>query len=78
MMGNTEHNVYDLMGSRLTPPDLRARLHGICALYAHTRGRAERIALLEQLEQMALEAAQILAIDMLENGWRPDVKDSAA
>ena len=33
---------------------------------------AQRLALLEQLEDMALETAHLLAVDLLRNGWRPD------
>jgi hypothetical protein len=56
------------------PPrlDVRARLHGICALYAHTRLPERRLELLEQLENMTLEAAHLLAVDLLRNGWRPE------
>lgn len=56
------------------PPavEVRTRLHAICALYAHTRSPAQRLALLGQLEVMALEAAHLLAVDLLKNGWRPD------
>ncbi len=50
--------------------DVRARLHAICALYAHTRSPQRRLELLEQLEDMTLEAAHLLAVDLLRNGWR--------
>jgi hypothetical protein len=56
-----------------SPPfDVRARLHAICALYCHTRSPAQRGALLEQMEDMTLEVAHVLALDLLRNGWRPD------
>lgn len=56
------------------PPsfDIRTRLHSICALYAHARSPSQRLALLEQMEEMTLEAAHQLAVDLLRNGWRPD------
>ena len=56
------------------PPvlDVRARVHSICALYAHARSPDQRLALLAQLEDMTLEAAHLLAVDLLRNGWRPD------
>jgi hypothetical protein len=52
--------------------DIRARLHAICALYAHVRSPDQRLALLGQLEDMTLEVAHVLAVDLLRNGWRPD------
>jgi hypothetical protein len=61
-----------LLHAPAPPLDIRARLHAICALYAHARTQAQRLALLEQLEDMALEAAHLLAVDLLRNGWRPD------
>lgn len=56
------------------PPavDIRERLHGICALYAHARTPQQRLALLERLEELTLETAHLLAIDLLRNGWRDD------
>ncbi|MNL47208.1 hypothetical protein D3C87_1699810 [compost metagenome] len=54
------------------PLDIRARLHTLCALYANARTPAQRVALLERLEDMALETAHLLAVDLLRNGWRPD------
>ena len=54
------------------PLDIRARLQGLCALYCHARTPAHRLAVLEQLEDMALETAHLLAVDLLRNGWRPD------
>jgi ABC-type cobalamin/Fe3+-siderophores transport system ATPase subunit len=61
-----------LLHAPAPPLDIRARLHVICALYAHARTQAHRLALLEQLEDMALETAHLLAVDLLRNGWRPD------
>jgi hypothetical protein len=62
----------------LSPPapppqfDIRTRLHSICALYAHARQPGQRVALLEQMEEMTLEVAHQWAVDLLRNGWRPD------
>ncbi len=61
-----------LLHAPAPPLDIRARLHTICALYANARSPAHRVALLEQLEGMTLEAAHLLAVDLLRNGWRPD------
>jgi hypothetical protein len=55
-----------------TPFDVRARLHAICALYCHTRSPDKREAVLEQMEDMTLEIAHVMAVDLLRNGWRPD------
>ncbi|WP_165185045.1 hypothetical protein [Caulobacter soli] len=63
---------HSLLHEPAPPLDIRARLHTICALYANARSPAQRVALLEQLEGMALEAAHLLAVDLLRNGWRPD------
>jgi hypothetical protein len=52
--------------------EVRARLHAICALYAHTRSPQHRLDLLEQLEDMTLEAAHLLAVDLLRNGWKEE------
>jgi hypothetical protein len=56
------------------PPvlDVRARVQALCALYVHARSTAQRLAVLEQMEDMTLETAHLLAIDLLRNGWRPD------
>ena len=58
--------------SPIETPDIRSRLHVICALYAHTPCPKARIALLDSLERLALQAAQALAVDLLENGWRSE------
>lgn len=67
-----EERSRDLLGSLAVPPDIRARLHAICALYAHSRTPKGQASLLDLLELMTLEAAQLLATDLLDNGWRPD------
>ncbi len=58
--------------SPMATPDIRSRLHAICALYAHTACPKARVALLDRLERLALQAAQALAVDLLENGWRSE------
>ena len=63
--------VFPMLGSLARPPTLRRRLQVLCALYAHSRHPSQRAALLDELERMALETAHILAVDLLENGWRP-------
>ncbi|KQW72000.1 hypothetical protein ASE17_03770 [Phenylobacterium sp. Root77] len=54
-----------------TPASIRSRLHVICALYAHTPQPERRLALLDHLERMTLEAAESLAMHLLASGWRP-------
>ncbi|WP_312163434.1 hypothetical protein [Phenylobacterium sp.] len=54
-----------------TPASIRSRLHVICALYAHTPQPERRLALLDHLERMTLEAAESLAAHLLASGWRP-------
>jgi hypothetical protein len=63
---------FPLLGSVAKMPDIRARLHTICALYSHAPNLEHRIALLDTLENLALQTAQILAVELLECGWRPD------
>ena len=55
------------------PPEFRRRLHSICALYAHARPE-RRGAILDHLESLALEAAAMLAQNLLEAGWRPSAE----
>ena len=61
-----------LLHAPAPPLDVRARVQALCALYAHARSPAQRLAVLEQLEDMTLETAHLLAVDLLRNGWRPD------
>jgi hypothetical protein len=61
-----------LLEAPAPPLDIRVRLHVLCALYANARTPAQRLALLDELESMAREAAHVLAVDLLRNGWRPD------
>lgn len=58
-------------GARVAPPAIRSRLHVICALYAHTPQPERRLALLDHLERLTLEAAESLAAHLLASGWRP-------
>jgi hypothetical protein len=68
----TEAREFPLLSSTFEAPGLRARLHTICALYAHTPAHKRRKELLDTLESLTLETAHLLAIDLLEHGWRPD------
>jgi hypothetical protein len=63
---------FSLLSSSFEPPNIRARLHAICALYAHTAAQTRRMELLNALENVTLEVAHLLALDLLENGWRPE------
>jgi hypothetical protein len=69
---NAFDNDFPLLGSLSDPPDIRSRLHVICALYAHTPRLEARLALLDSLENLALQAAHLLAVQLLESGWAPD------
>lgn len=64
---------YSLLGAPPTTPNIRGRLHAICALYAHTCDPKARLELLDRLEELALQAAHELAVDLLENGWKPEI-----
>jgi hypothetical protein len=70
-MNSFDHD-FPLLGSLSDPPDIRSRLHVICALYAHTPRLEARLALLDSLENLALQAAHLLAVELLESGWAPD------
>lgn len=63
---------FSLLGSSFEPPNIRARLHAICALYAYTPVQERRQELLDGLEALTLEVAHLMALDLLENGWRPE------
>lgn len=67
-----EHGEFRLLSSTFEPPNIRARLHAICALYAYTPVQNRRMELLDTLEELTLQVAHLLAVDLLENGWRPD------
>ncbi|WP_374654795.1 hypothetical protein [Phenylobacterium sp.] len=62
-------------GPPAPPASIRSRLHVICALYAHTPQPDRRLALLDHLERLTLEAAEALAAHMLASGWRPRTPD---
>jgi hypothetical protein len=64
--------LYPSLRSMFEPPQIRARLHTICALYYYSPRKDLRRALLEKMEDLTLELAHLLALDLLENGWRPD------
>ena len=64
---------FSLLGAPAKPPSIRGRLHAICALYAHTQDPKARLELLDRLEELALQAAHELAVDLLENGWKPEI-----
>lgn len=67
----TPPSEFSLLGSSFEPPNIRARLHAICALYAYTPVHERRQELLDGLESLTLEVAHLMALDLLENGWRP-------
>lgn len=61
-----------LLGSMVERPQIRARLHTICALYAHAPTSERRTKLLDELEIMALQVAATMAEELLEAGWTPN------
>lgn len=63
---------FPLLSSLNELPTIRHRLHAICALYAHTPSPLRRLELLDHLERLAFQVSQVLAVEMLEAGWRPD------
>lgn len=63
---------FSLLGSSLETPNIRGRLHAICALYAYTPAQERRAELVDALEDLTLEVAHLMALDLLENGWRPE------
>lgn len=63
---------FSLLGSTFEAPSIRGRLHAICALYAHTPAHERRLELVDALEGLTLEVAHLMALDLLENGWRPE------
>jgi len=63
---------YGLLGSTLVLPDIRERLGTLCGLYSHARKPTARAEILDQLEQVMMEWSHMLAVDLLENGWRRD------
>ncbi len=69
---NAPASEFSLLGSSFETPNIRGRLHAICALYAHTPAHERRLELVDALEELTLEVAHLMALDLLENGWRPD------
>ena len=67
-----EPSEFSLLGSSFEAPNIRGRLHAICALYAHTPAQERRLELLDALEALTLEVAHLMALDLLDNGWRPE------
>jgi hypothetical protein len=55
---------------RSLPPNIRGRLHVICALYAYTPCSQARLELLDRLEQLTLQAALALATELVEDEWQ--------
>jgi hypothetical protein len=68
--GDSEHGT--MLRSMFEAPHIRERLHTICSLYYYSRDPRVRRGLLGRLEDLTLEVAHLLAVDLLENGWRPD------
>jgi hypothetical protein len=66
-----EEDPFPLLGSLFETPRLRERLQTICSLYHHSRDARAREALLDRMEQLTLELAHLLAVELLESGWRP-------
>ena len=69
---------FSLLGSAFETPNIRGRMHAICALYAYTPVQERRAELLDALEDLTLEVAHLMALDLLENGWRPDPPASSS
>lgn len=67
-----------VLHSDFQPPSIRSRLHVLCALYAHTPSPSRRLELLDSLEGQVLELAHLMALDLLNNGWRPEPGRDAA
>jgi hypothetical protein len=61
----------DLLHSLRVYPEIRAKLHGLLALYAHTPRHRRTGPHLDELEWMLLEMEGHLAEELLEAGWRP-------
>ena len=72
LVDTTPASEFSLLGSAFEAPNIRGRLHAICALYAYTPVQARRAELVDALEDLTLEVAHLMALDLLENGWRPE------
>jgi hypothetical protein len=70
--GPCAHDRFPLLNSLFEAPHIRERLHTICALYYYSRSADVRSGLLGRLEDLTFEVAHMLAVDLLENGWRPE------
>ncbi|MDG2529969.1 hypothetical protein [Caulobacter endophyticus] len=77
-VSEAELSAPSVLHSDFQPPSIRARLHVLCALYAHTPSPARRLELLDSLEGQVLELAHLMALDLLANGWRPEPGRDAA
>ena len=69
-----ERSGLSLLGAPAAPVNIRGRLHALCALYAHTQDPKARMELLDRLEELALQTGHEMAVDLLENGWRPEAE----
>jgi hypothetical protein len=70
--GTCHHGQFPLLRSLFEAPHIRDRLHTICALYYYSGSPAIRRGLLARLEDLTFEVANLLAVDLLESGWRPE------
>jgi len=70
--GACHHGEFPLLRSLFEAPHIRDRLHTICALYYYSGSAAIRRGLLTRLEDLTYEVANLLAVDLLDSGWRPD------
>ena len=70
--GTCHHGQFPLLRSLFEAPHIRDRLHTICALYYYSGSPAIRRGLLARLEDLTYEVANLLAVDLLESGWRPE------
>ncbi len=75
--GECYHDRFPLLRSLFEAPHIRDRLHTICSLYYYSRSADIRRGLLSRLEDLTFEVAHLLAIDLLENGWRPEESSGA-
>ena len=64
---------FPLLYSTVEAPSVRSQLHVICALYANAVTIEQRLTLLDHLEALTLQAAGIMAVELLDGGWRPEV-----
>lgn len=62
----------DLLNSLREPPKVRDRIHTLMALYAFSPP-SRRAYILDEVEQMVMEAAGRLAAELVDLGWAPPV-----